>query len=110
MARSLDFNSMKKKYMTVTLADEAKSVLMIGTPTKAVLDSLLSMKDSLAGDELTDDAIDDLYDICARIMSRNKTGRVITKETVQELFDFEDIIVFIRAYTDFISEVSGAKN
>lgn len=110
MAKSLDFNNMKKKYLTVTLADEAKTVLMIGTPTKAVLDSLLSMKDALAGNELTDDAIDDLYDICARIMSRNKTGRVIDKETVQEIFDFEDIIVFIRAYTDFISEVSGTKN
>ena len=110
MAKSLDFNSMKKKYLTVTLADEAKTVLLIGTPTKAVLDRLLNMKDSLAGDELTDDAIEDLYDICAQIMSRNKTGRVITKEAVQELFDFEDIIVFIRAYTDFISEVSGAKN
>lgn len=110
MARSLDFNNMKKRYLTVTLADEAKTVLMIGTPTKAVLDSLLNMKDSLAGDDLTDDAIEDLYDICARIMSRNKTGHKITKETVQELFDFEDIIVFIRAYTDFISEVSSAKN
>ena len=110
MARSLDFNNMKKKYLTVTLADEAKTVLMIGTPTKAVLDSLLSMKDSLAGDDLTDDAIEDLYEIVAKIMSRNKTGRVISKETVQELFDFEDVIVFIRAYTDFISEVSSAKN
>ena len=110
MARSLDFNNMKKRYLTVTLADEAKTVLMIGTPTKAVLDSLLNMKDSLAGDELTDDAIEDLYEIVAKIMSRNKTGRVITKETVQELFDFEDVIVFIRAYTDFISEVSSAKN
>lgn len=109
MARSLDFNSMKKKYLTVTLADEANTVLMVGTPTKAVLDRLLSMKDSL-GDELTDDAIEELFDICARIMSRNKTGRVITKETVEELFDFEDIIVFIRAYTEFISEVSSAKN
>lgn len=110
MARSLDFNNMKKKYLTVTLADEAKTVLMIGTPTKAVLDSLLSMKDSLSGDELTDDAIEDLYEIVAKIMSRNKTGRAISKETVQELFDFEDVIVFIRAYTDFISEVSSAKN
>ena len=110
MARSLDFNNMRKKYLTVTLADEAKTVLLISTPTKAVLDSLLSMKDTLGDENLTDDAIDDLYEICAKIMSRNKTGRVITKETVQDLFDFEDIIVFIRAYTEFINEVSSAKN
>lgn len=110
MARSLDFNNIRKKYLTVTLADEAKTVLMIGTPTKAVLDSLLSMRDTLGDENLTDDAIEDLYEICAKIMSRNKTGRVITKEAVQEFFDFEDIIVFIRAYTEFINEVSSAKN
>lgn len=110
MARSLDFNSIKKKYLTVTLADKDKTVLRIGTPTKAVLDSLLNMKDSISDESLTDDAIDDLYEICAKIMSRNKDGKVITTEIVQELFDFEDIIFFIRAYTDFISEVSGAKN
>ena len=110
MARSLDFNNIRKRYLTVTLADEARTVLMISTPTKAVLDSLLNMKDSLGDENLTDDAIDDLYEICAKIMSRNKAGRVITKEAVQELFDFEDIIVFIRAYTDFIHEVTSAKN
>lgn len=110
MSRSLDFNNIRKKYLTVTLADEAKTVLLIGTPTKAVLDSLLSMKDALGDENLTDDAIEELYEICAKIMSRNKTGRVITKEDVQDLFDFEDIIVFIRAYTEFINEVSSAKN
>lgn len=110
MARSLDFNNIKKKYLTVTLADEAKTVLLVGTPTKALLDNLLSMQDSLTDESLTDDAIDDLYEICAKILSRNKAGKVITTQTVQELFDFEDIIFFIRAYTDFISEVSGVKN
>lgn len=109
MARSLDFNNLKKRYWTVTLPDENKTVLMISTPTKAVLDSLLTLKDSF-GEDLSDDAIDDLYEICAKIMSRNKAGHVITKEAVQNCLDFEDIIVFIRAYTDFIVEVSSAKN
>ena len=110
MAKSLDFNNIKKRYLTVTLADEAKTVLLIGTPTKGVLDSLMSMKDTLDEDNLTDEAIDDLYNICAKIMSRNKTGRVISKEVVADLFDFEDIILFIRAYTDFVNEVSNSKN
>ena len=110
MAKSLDFNSIKKKYWTVTLPDENKSVLLIGTPTKGVLDSLLSMKESLENERMSDDALEDLYGICAKIMSRNKTGKVITKEFVQDIFDFEDIIIFIRAYTDFINEVTNVKN
>ena len=110
MSKSLNFNNIKKRYLTVTLPDEDQSVLMIGTPTKAVFDELLNMKDALEGESVTDDAINDLYEICAKIMSRNKTGRVITMETVQDLFDFEDIIIFVRAYTEFISEVSNSKN
>lgn len=110
MAKTLDFNNLKKRYLTVRLADEKQSVLMIGTPTKAIFDELLNMKDSLNSGNMTEDAIDDLYEICAKIMSRNKTGRVIDTETVRDLFDFEDIIVFIRAYTEFINEVSSAKN
>lgn len=110
MANNLNFNNIKKRYLTVTLPDEKQSVLMIGTPTKAIFDELLNMKDVLENENVTDDAINDLYAICAKIMSRNKTGRVITMETVQNLFDFEDIIIFVRAYTQFINEVSSAKN
>ena len=110
MSKTLNFNNLKKRYLTVTLPDEAQSVLMIGTPTKAIFDELLNMKDALEGESVTDDAINDLYEICAKIMSRNKTGRVITMETVQNLFDFEDIIIFVRAYTEFINEVSNSKN
>lgn len=110
MAKALDFNNIKKRYLPVTLADEHKTVLLIGTPTKSVFDTLLNMKDSLEGDNLSDDAVDELYDVCARIMSRNKAGKVITKQTLQDIFDFEDIIIFIHAYTEFISEVTNAKN
>lgn len=110
MSKTLNFNNLKKRYLTVTLPDEDQSVLMIGTPTKTIFDELLNMKDALEGASVTDDAINDLYEICAKIMSRNKTGRVITMETVQDLFDFEDIIIFVRAYTEFINEVSSAKN
>ena len=54
--------------------------------------------------------IDELYEIVARILSHNKTGVKITKEKVEELLDFEDVIVFIQAYSDFIAEVTGSKN
>lgn len=108
MAKSLDFRNLKKQYMTVTLADD--TVLMIGTPTKAVMDEFLGLKDSLTADNMGDNAIDELYSICAKIMSHNKTGVYISVERVHELFDFEDVIFFIRAYSEFISEVANSKN
>lgn len=109
MSKTLDFNKLKKKFMTVTLADENNTVLMINTPTKAIMDGFLAMRDSLSED-MENDALDELYDIVARIMSHNRNGKKFTKEEVQELFDYEDIIIFIRAYTEFINEVIDAKN
>ena len=83
---------------------------MITTPTKSVLDSFVSIKDELTDENMSEEAIDELYSLCTKIMNRNKTGVVITKEKLHSLFDFEDIIVFIRAYSDFISEVTNSKN
>ena len=54
MSNTLDFNKLKKKYLTVILADEKNTTLMIGTPTKAVSDELMSMESYLAN--LTGDA------------------------------------------------------
>lgn len=110
MANSFDFNALKKRYFTVTLNDEKKTKLFITTPTKKVLDTFIAMKDTLEESSVQGDAIDELYDIVAQIMSHNKTSHIVTRETVEELLDFEDIAVFINAYTNFISEVTGSKN
>ena len=110
MAKSLDFNALKKQYFPVTLNDENKTKLLITTPTKKVLDDFIAMKDYLDGENVGDEAINELYEIVARIMSHNKGGVKVSKEKVEELLDFEDVIVFIRAYTDFIAEVTNSKN
>lgn len=110
MAKTLNFNGLKKQYLTVVLPDDKKTTLMVGTPTKAIFDEFTSIKDSLEGDNMEEEALNELYGICAKLLSRNKGGIKISKETVAELFDFEDVIVFIRAYTDFIHEVTNSKN
>ena len=113
MAKTLNFNNVKKKYLTVTLNDEKNTTIMIGTPTKAILSELISLKSSLEAieDDSTDsDAIDELYTACAKVMSRNKGGVRISKEDLEEIFDLEDIMIFFNAYMEFIGEVSNQKN
>lgn len=113
MAKPLNFNNVKKKYLTVTLADDKKTTLMIGTPTKAIMDDLFLLQSSLETineDETNAEATDDLYLACAKVMSRNKGGIKISKEFLEELFDFEDIMIFFTAYMDFISEITDVKN
>ena len=113
MAKMLNFNNVQKQFLTITLADEKNTTLLIGTPTKAIMDdltllqtSMVSVNDSESNKEVTDD----LYSACARVMSRNKAGVKITKEFLSEIFDFEDILIFFNAYMDFIHEVTGSKN
>lgn len=110
--KALDFNTLKKSYMTVTLADEKQTVLMIGTPTKGVMDALTAIQSNLSktDDENSVEAMNDLYTACAKVMSRNKAGKKITAEYLADIFDYEDITLFFNAYMEFISEISATKN
>lgn len=110
MSKTLNFNQIKKQYFTVTLPNDEATTLMICTPTKAIMDEFISMQDNLSADSMGTGAIDELYSLCAKIMSRNKGGIKITADKLVKILDFEDIIVFIRGYTDFISEVTNSKN
>lgn len=113
MSKTLDFNKVTKQYLTIKLNDENNTTLMIGTPTKKVLEELLLLEGSLEGvqeDSAGLEEMDNLFYSCAKIMSHNKGGIKITKEMLEEIFDFEDIILFFRSYMNFISEVMGSKN
>lgn len=112
MSKTLDFKKVRKQYMTVTLADEKNTTILIGMPTKAVMNDLITLQESL--EEITEEnseaATEELYAVCARVMSRNKGGIKITTEMLSEIFDFEDIMIFFNAYMEFISEVVNSKN
>lgn len=113
MTRSLNYNTVKKQYLNVTLADEKNTVLMIGTPTKAVMNSLLTLADTFKDvkeEDVSPEIMDSLYEACAKIMSANKGGIKITTKDLEELFDFEDIFLFYTTYMDFVSEITSSKN
>ena len=113
MAKALNFNTVKKQYLPVTFADSKKTTIFVGTPTKAVMSEIIDMESSLEdirNNEANGETIDRLYDISAKIMSRNKGGVKITTEYLAENFDFEDIFIFFSAYVDFVTEITDAKN
>lgn len=111
MSKTLDFTTRKKEYLTVKLNDEKKTILMIGTPTKAILDEFTGINDRITDTEGADrEAIDDLYRVCARVMSFNKGGIRITSDYLAEFFDIEDIFIFFNAYSDFLQTITNSKN
>lgn len=112
MSKPLNFNNIKKRYLTVTLADEKQTTLFIGLPTKALLTEIMNINTdiSVEGGESDFEAFDELYEICTKIMSRNKGGVKITKEFLEGVLDFEDILVFLKEYMTFVGEIASQKN
>lgn len=111
MSNVLDFTTRKKQYLTVKLDDPDKTVLMVGTPTKKILDEFIAINENLNENDGADsEALEELYGICAKIMSFNKGGIEITPEYLETFFDVDDIAYFIKGYTAFISSITSAKN
>lgn len=111
--KALNFNTVTKHYWNITLADEKKTTLLIGMPTKGIVDDLSALQDNIDeydNDKTNTEANDNMYEICARMMSRNKAGIKITKDYLAKIFDYEDIIIFTKGYTEFVDEVVGSKN
>lgn len=111
MAKTLDFTTRKKEYLTVKLNDEKKTVLMIGTPTKAILDEFIEINENISDSNGADkEAVNDLYRVCAKVMSFNKGGIKITADYLSTFFDLEDVMTFFNAYSDFMESVTKTKN
>lgn len=111
MAKVLDFTKQKKEYLTVKLHDKKNTVILIGTPTKKIWEEFTSLNDQISDEDGADnESLNDLYRVCAKVMSLNKGGISITPEYLSDFFDFEDIIIFFRAYSDFVSSITKGKN
>lgn len=113
MSKTLDFNTFNKNDFTVTLRDGKK--LLITTASKKMVDKLMAVGEKIDtldenSDETDKQQLDDLYDITAKLMNKNKNNIEITKEYIEENFDLEDIIVFFRGYIDFLTEIANQKN
>lgn len=107
--KSLNYNNINKHYLNVTFADEKATTIMVCMPTKSLLSELTETMSTIkANNDLG--TMDELFNVCAKTMSRNKTGVVITKAFLEEVFDFEDVLIFFKEYISFVGEVAGRKN
>jgi hypothetical protein len=109
MAKALDFNAVKKQIFTITLPDEKQTKLLITTPDKKTFTKFVQFKNSIS-DRDDEGVLDDMYDMVGEIMSHNKAGKKITGKYLSTILDFEDLIIFIREYNDYISGIVNSKN
>ena len=110
MAKSFDFNKIRPKTLNVTLSDDEKTTLVVMTPDKRLKDELENLKSDVENAD-EEETLDILYELTAKIMSRNKNGIVITAEKLKELYeDVNYIVVFLEAYSEFVNELANSKN
>ena len=111
MAKSFDFNKVKPKTMSVTLSDEKKTTLLVMTPDKRLKDELSSLYENIEDTDDEDEINEALYELTAKVMSRNKQGIEITPEKLTKLYpDISYIMAFLDAYIEFIDEAVNSKN
>lgn len=110
---ALDFNTMKKASLEIILNDEKQTKIHLYTPSKKLLIELMELSKELStttDDTIDIEGIDQLYAICAKVMSRNRENITISSDKLESIFDMEDLTIFLEAYIEFTAEVQSSKN
>lgn len=107
--KTLDLNKTKKQYFAVILPDKEQTKLNIKTPNKQMMDEITELQKILTECE-EDEAIEPLYEICSKIMSKNKEYKTITCKMLYDCLELEDLTLFLTSYLEFINEVAQTKN
>ena len=114
MAKTLDFNSMKRPILRLVMQDEAKTNIDVSTPTEGLIEELAAATRELDAVLQSGDAsmVQAIYDLAARLISCNRNFMKVTAEELRDKYklNLEDLVIFYSAYLDFIDEVTNSKN
>ena len=115
MAKSLDFNSLQRPTLELTMPDKDKTKIKLVCPSEALIEKLEAL-----GPELTEimqkkdaSTLRALYDFAAELISCNDADIQVTAEDLRNKYrlGLDAMIIFFSAYNDFIDEeIKNAKN
>ena len=112
--KSLDFNALVQPTLTLTMKDEARTVIQVTTPTERLVERLTAgmadLKTVLAAQD--SDSTSAAFALAADLISCNTDGIPVTCEDLRGKYRFElyDLLAFYKVYMEFISEIQTAKN
>lgn len=114
MAKTLDFNKVKRPVLQLIMQDENRTEIKVSAPTQSLVEELRDLLPELErvlapGDKESAMAA---YDLAARLINCNRSLVSVTGEELRNKYrmDLESLLIFYSAYTDFISEIQNAKN
>ena len=114
MAKTLDFNIIVPPTLPLVMRDAERTRVDVVAPTEGLVEELEAAAPGLnkAFASSAKEGTPTIYDLAARLISCNQQGLQVTAEDLRDKYhlNLEAMIVFYNAYTDFIGEVTNAKN
>lgn len=114
MAKVLDFNTVERPVLELIMQDEARTHILVSTPTEGLVEELAALAPQLENLQQAEDeeAIATIYDLAARLINCNRNFVKVTPEDLRGKFrmNFESLVIFFGAYIDFINDIKKAKN
>lgn len=115
MAKSLDFNSIQRPTLEITMCDEARTKFRLVCPSEALIEKLEAvgpeMVEIMEKNDLN--SIRAVFDLAAQLISSNDEGKQVTADDLRDKYclRLDAMIIFFSTYLDFIDEeVKNAKN
>lgn len=115
MSRTLDFNSIERPTLDVTMKDEARTVVRVSAPTEGLVERLEALKPTIAKMKKNSSSavlFNQVFDFFAKILSNNEDRLEITAEDIRDKYKLTlvDFFIFYSAYMAFIEDIKTAKN
>ncbi len=103
----LDFTKSVKQHFPVNMIDN--QTIRVRMPTKRVFAALIELQDKLTKlvtlNSNISAQLDEIYGLCATILSNNLDQKEISSDYLSDLLDLEDLRIFYKAYADFVNSV-----
>lgn len=114
MARELNFNSLERPHLKLTMRDAAHTVLRVTTPTEELVERLTACVDELQEvlEKKDAQATRAAWELLADLLSYNMESIKVTADDLLGKYGLylEDAIALVKAYLDFITDLTNAKN
>jgi hypothetical protein len=103
----LDFTKSVKQHFLVNMIDN--QMIRVRMPTKRAFTALIELQDKLANlitlNTNMAAQLEEIYDLCAKVLSNNLDQKEIGSEYLADLLDLEDLRIFSKTYSDFVNSV-----
>ena len=104
---TFDFNKIQKSTFPVILKDKKKTKLTLLNQTKEIASAIVTLNEPKNTGE---EAFACWHQTVALILSRNQEGVTVEASEVEELYDLEEMMIFVRKYDEFCAEILLGKN